>query len=225
MGNRSQKVRIPTQDRSMETKKRIREAAEVLFSQKGYHHTNSKEIARSAGVATGSFYAYYKDKGELFCSIVERYYLQIFDEIKRIGTIAIQKKDSPVAVVKELLIALYEAHTIEPGLHREITILLLESKSPSSCKSPDAELYAKVSSYVQRLDREVLKWVEGLIAHAYPALDEKKKSLVAKLIFIVCEQLVHELRLSEKSQQESLVLLQELSQMVEAYLIQVGVED
>lgn len=224
MGNRSQNVRVPTQDRAMETKKRIREAAEMLFSQKGYHHTNSKEIARSAGVATGSFYAYYKDKGELFCSIVEMYYLQIFDEIKQIGTRALEKNGPPMAVVKELLIALYNAHTIEPGLHREITILLLESKSPSSCKSSDAQLYAKVRSYVERLDREVLTWVEGLIGRLYPSLKETKKALVATLIFTVCEQLVHELRLSEKSQQESLVLLQELSQMVEAYLVQVGVE-
>ena len=54
-------VRIPKQHRSVQTKNRIVKAGFQLFSRKGIHGTTSKEIADKAGVAIGSFYAYFKN--------------------------------------------------------------------------------------------------------------------------------------------------------------------
>jgi AcrR family transcriptional regulator len=67
------KVRIPKQQRSQETKKRIEDAAFQLFSQKGIHGTNSREIADKAGVAIGSFYSYYRNKKQLLLTILENF--------------------------------------------------------------------------------------------------------------------------------------------------------
>lgn len=217
----SSTVRTPSQDRSMETKRRIREAGEALFSQKGYHHTNSKEIAKEAGVSTGSFYAYYSDKAELFCAIVEEYYLQIFDEIKHFGSEAFEVQGSLQSLTSSLLFALYRAHSIETGLHREITVILLESRSPSSSSGPDARLYQQVSSYVKRLDEEVLQWVETLMARLYPNLERDRRTRMARLVFTVCEQLIHELKLSEEGSDHT-ALLEELAVMLSSYLEKAG---
>ena len=49
------KFRLPQQQRSVETKQKLMEAGLQLFREKGYFQTNAKEIAKTAGVATGSF--------------------------------------------------------------------------------------------------------------------------------------------------------------------------
>ncbi len=69
MERANRKVRIPRQKRGIETKGRIIQAARGLFSRKGFHGTNSKEIASAAGVSIGSFYSYFQDKKALFLEV------------------------------------------------------------------------------------------------------------------------------------------------------------
>ncbi|MFZ5563214.1 MAG: TetR/AcrR family transcriptional regulator [Thermodesulfobacteriota bacterium] len=71
-------VRIPRQQRSLETRKKIEKAALGLFSRKGIHGTNSKEIAQKAGVSTGSFYSYFKNKKQLLLEILEDFLNQTY---------------------------------------------------------------------------------------------------------------------------------------------------
>ena len=61
------------QKRTIESREKIRQAALALFAKKGYYNTNTKEIAKTAGVSVGNFYNYYKDKGELYYSLAEEY--------------------------------------------------------------------------------------------------------------------------------------------------------
>ena len=46
-------------------------AAERVFAQKGYHAAAMQDIAREAQYATGTVYLYFKDKEELYLSILE----------------------------------------------------------------------------------------------------------------------------------------------------------
>ena len=64
-----------------ETKEQIKKAAFQLFSQKGIHGTNSKEIAKKAGVSIGSFYSYFKNKKILLLEILEDHCDQVFSSI------------------------------------------------------------------------------------------------------------------------------------------------
>jgi len=48
----------------------ILKAALTVFTQKGYAAATMPEIARSAGVATGTIYLYYPSKRELFVSVI-----------------------------------------------------------------------------------------------------------------------------------------------------------
>ena len=56
MTEQKNKVRTPTQKWSIETNKKILDAAAAFFTEKGYYGTNALEIAARAGVATGSFW-------------------------------------------------------------------------------------------------------------------------------------------------------------------------
>ena len=58
-------VRVPQQKRSIEKKQRIIEAGYSMFIKKGYFDTNTAEIAREAGLSTGSVYAYFSDKKDI----------------------------------------------------------------------------------------------------------------------------------------------------------------
>ncbi len=53
-----------------DTRRRLVEAGTALFAAEGLHAVTSARIARSAGVATGTFYLHFKDKQELFREIV-----------------------------------------------------------------------------------------------------------------------------------------------------------
>jgi AcrR family transcriptional regulator len=54
-----------------ETRERLVAAAARLFNRVGYHRTNSNQIAREAGYATGVFYKHFADKREIFLAAYE----------------------------------------------------------------------------------------------------------------------------------------------------------
>jgi AcrR family transcriptional regulator len=58
-------------------KEQILEAAMAIFSQKGYTAATVPEIARLAGVATGTIYIYYPSKRELFISVIKNLIITI----------------------------------------------------------------------------------------------------------------------------------------------------
>lgn len=53
-----------------QTRARLREAGKALLAANGLHGVTSHDIAREAGVATGTFYLHFKDKQQLFREII-----------------------------------------------------------------------------------------------------------------------------------------------------------
>ncbi|WP_320006341.1 TetR/AcrR family transcriptional regulator [Maridesulfovibrio sp.] len=60
----------PVQERADVTRNDILEAAQIVFSNKGYAGANTKNIAAAAGVATGSVYRYFKNKKIIFIEVM-----------------------------------------------------------------------------------------------------------------------------------------------------------
>src|SRR5258707_642340 len=67
------KVAKPLKDRSQDKRRRIEAAALALFTTQGYHGTNSREIAKRAGVSTAAIYTHYPSKEALFTGLVEQH--------------------------------------------------------------------------------------------------------------------------------------------------------
>lgn len=66
------KTRIPTQKRALEKYERILDSAFKLFNENGYYNTTTADISKEANVATGSVYAYFEDKKEIYIRVIER---------------------------------------------------------------------------------------------------------------------------------------------------------
>lgn len=77
------------QERTIVNRKKILDSARQLFNEKGYYHTNTKEIAKEADVATGSFYNYFPDKLSIFQEIMiihlERNYADLCELTKKLN--------------------------------------------------------------------------------------------------------------------------------------------
>jgi AcrR family transcriptional regulator len=50
----------------------ILDAAGRVFAEKGYEHSSIRDIAEAAGVADGTIYNYYENKGDLMKALIER---------------------------------------------------------------------------------------------------------------------------------------------------------
>jgi AcrR family transcriptional regulator len=62
-----------TQARSRATRKRLLEAAEIVFAGKGYDGARMSDIANEAGCSVGAVYFRFKDKNALFSAIAESF--------------------------------------------------------------------------------------------------------------------------------------------------------
>jgi AcrR family transcriptional regulator len=61
---------VPVTPRGEATRRRILDAAEAVFGEKGYHAASVTEITQRAQVAQGTFYLYFHSKREIFLQLV-----------------------------------------------------------------------------------------------------------------------------------------------------------
>ena len=54
-------------------KKQILDISTTMFSEKGYHETHVELIIKTAKVGKGTFYRYFKNKEDLFVSVLQRF--------------------------------------------------------------------------------------------------------------------------------------------------------
>ncbi|MFU1796470.1 TetR/AcrR family transcriptional regulator [Paenibacillus azoreducens] len=117
------KIRIPRQERSIKTKEAILQAAMELFSEKGYHGTNTKEIAAAAGVSTGSFYSYYKDKRAVFLDSLTIYFKTLLGRIETyLAEINFSTMDKHEFIL-EVIDSLIFSHQVFTEFHKELQVM------------------------------------------------------------------------------------------------------
>lgn len=66
--------------RRLDTRRRLLKAAGELFVERGFHATRPQDVARAAGVATGTFYLHFVDKEAAFLAFSERVQNQLLAE-------------------------------------------------------------------------------------------------------------------------------------------------
>ncbi|KPK44264.1 MAG: hypothetical protein AMK74_05460 [Nitrospira bacterium SM23_35] len=69
----------------IESKKKIMKAAMDVFSRKGYAKANIREIARIAGISIGGVYLYFRNKEELYKSLINEKMLDIGSKTETIA--------------------------------------------------------------------------------------------------------------------------------------------
>jgi AcrR family transcriptional regulator len=197
------KVRIPKQKRGLMTRERILEAAEKLFSEKGYHSTNSKEIVAEAGVSIGSFYSYFRDKKAVFFAVLRRYNQRVLERVSTPPEGKGRQWKSARMLLDHLLKNALAAHDFSPQFHREATAM----------RYSDSE----VEAFFDNEEEQMILYMESLFGMFKDEIRVKDTRAAALVIHMAMEEVVHSIKIfgvkiSEKR------LLKELGEMISRYL-------
>ncbi|MDF2504685.1 TetR/AcrR family transcriptional regulator [Clostridium sp.] len=197
----NREVRIPIQKRSIAKRKKIIDTANKIFNDRGYFNTNTAEIAKEAGLATGSVYAYFKDKKDIFLEVSDMYARLVYNNtIKNLNKIK-EKKDLKL-FVKTIINSIIEKHKLSPRLHKEITML-------ASMDSEIKDYYAKQEQLLINKYLEKLKEYNLNYSHS-----KEKLFMVHSLI----EEMCHEIIYNDKSNLDKNILIGECTKAVHKIL-------
>ncbi len=101
----------PPQDK----REAILDAAICVFAQRGFFQAQVADVARSAGVAAGTVYLYFKGKDDVLVSVFERTMREAIDEARAL----VATVDDPV----ERLRRLAHLHLGRLGRHRDLAVV------------------------------------------------------------------------------------------------------
>ena len=91
----------------------ILESAIKIFAKNGYHNSRINQIAKEAGIASGSVYLYYKNKEDLLARIFENVWKQLYNEISIIH----KRRDlSAIDKIEFLIDLIFDIFSANPPL-------------------------------------------------------------------------------------------------------------
>lgn len=120
-------IREPVQKRSIEKKEKIIKSGFELICEKGYHNTNTAEIAKNAGVSTGIVYQYFKDKHDIFICSLEKYADNIFYPMPKFKHSNFDKNDFS-EILRKLIDLYIKNHKLSQTAHEEIIAMTHSDK-------------------------------------------------------------------------------------------------
>jgi len=142
MSTSTSELKLSRKDRERELHRReILAAAERLFASKGYRATTVEEIAREAEFAVGTIYTLFKDKDDLYTSIIEDFACELLGHLEQ--TVV------PMADATEALAAMIELRLRHFHVHRAFLRSALEAV-PILRVSPAAACPARAMEIFER---------------------------------------------------------------------------
>ena len=120
-------IREPVQKRSIEKKEKIIKAGFELICEKGYHNTNTAEIAKAAGVSTGIVYNYFKDKHDILIEGIKIYANDIFYPMLKIEELDFSKGNL-AKNLKNMILSFIDNHKLSQSAHEEIMAMTHSDK-------------------------------------------------------------------------------------------------
>lgn len=195
-------IRIPTQKRSIEKRNKIIEKGFNLMSEKGYHNTNTAEIAKYAGVSTGIIYQYFNDKKEIFIEGVKQYSNNILYPV--IDTLEMNNIDikNLENLLNNIINEFVNKHNISKKAHEELMAMShLDSDIADIFKESEINVTKKIVSILEKNNikltnpYEKIHIIYGLIDnlcheivyhhHEITNLDIMKKEVINIIIYII----------------------------------------
>lgn len=172
-----------------EIKERILDNALDSFLEKGYRSTSMQEIAHKTGIAAGNIYNYFKNKEEVFSTLIT----PVLAQVKAI--FGIQPQDLPMLKLRdnigiseekmEQFIKVYQSN-------RKVFVLLFEKSDSTKFETTKADVIDSLVSAIIRaknaftphpatLEQETLvrafaaAYISGVISILTTSMDEKVK--------------------------------------------------
>lgn len=144
--------------------KRTKEEAEItlnnilsaglkVFSRRGYAATTLEEIAREASVTRGAVYWHFKNKHDLYLSLLKRYESKFLEELEEI----VNEEDSSINIIKRSIKKFFQ--TLENDDEFRMFEIITYRSGDAFDKSPEffREQMAFMKKYHERLRKIVSK--------------------------------------------------------------------
>jgi TetR/AcrR family acrAB operon transcriptional repressor len=109
-----------TKDEALETRNRILDAAERVFSERGVSRTSLEDLASAAGVTRGAIYWHFKDKSDLFAAMVNRVTLPMEAMVARSSDEAVE---DPLASLKACAVNCLKRTATDPQCQRVFDVV------------------------------------------------------------------------------------------------------
>jgi AcrR family transcriptional regulator len=169
--------KAPRQQRAVETRARILEAAAEVFTEHGYSAGTTNRIADRAGMSVGSLYQYFPNKDAILVELVEAHIAEGAEVLAPIIDEALRGELTVEQLVRRVVHAFVELHVRERRLHQ---VLWEESPRPPS-----------VLQDLHALEDASFELVEQILRDAErPPADPE---LAARIAVTTVESLVHRL--------------------------------
>jgi AcrR family transcriptional regulator len=195
-------VRVPQQKRSIEKKEKIIEAAYRIFNISGYFGTNTAEIAKEAGLSTGSVYAYFTDKKDILMACLNQFGDRLTEDICReIG--GLSAAGDIFVIVEKVLQILGEFHKQSELYHNEVMSLRYRDED--------------VKNYFVNIQRTMMEAVTKAIEeHGYSFGHSREQTY---LLFRMIDGIEDELAFNEHPDIDHDILIEECSRLIISMLI------
>jgi AcrR family transcriptional regulator len=133
-------------------KDRILEAAEKVFSEKGFYDAKISKIAELANVSVGTIYRFYKSKEELYGEVIKKKLLEMEREVER----AVEGKE-PLEAIKVYVNTVVDFFSKE---YHFFEIFMMELGSSFIIDTERFNLSEWYRDYVKKLSKIVEKGIE-----------------------------------------------------------------
>jgi AcrR family transcriptional regulator len=144
-------MRARTLEAKQQKGQKILEAAKELFFNKGYYGITIEMITEKAGVSTGTFYLYYKNKIEIYKALQNEGLDILIDEIRKVISQPGMSSSAKLSEVARTYFSYYNNH------REYFDIIQILSASPDELKETQTEISRIIDSKVYHL----LKMIEG----------------------------------------------------------------
>ncbi len=203
MTNPEQQIRVPQQKRSIEKKTKIIGAGIELFSKKGFHNTSSTDIANEANVSIGTFYAYFKDKKEVFQEFMNNHFEELVEKIYNYAAEIIPTIKSKRKFLRAILDKFYDVH--KNVKFRDAEIMAMKYIDP------DMKICA------EKNEQDSIARTINLLNHFKSELKLRNIELGSTFLNITVQQVIHYFVFSKNDVPKEKVL-DELEDMLYKYL-------
>ncbi|WP_079528321.1 TetR/AcrR family transcriptional regulator [Halobacillus hunanensis] len=149
-------------------RKQMVKGAVTLFTEKGFHKTTTREIAKASGFSIGTLYEYIRKKEDVLFLVCD----SIYERVKERMESSIDQNETSV---DNLVCAIRSYFSLMDDMQDEVVVMYQEVKSLSK----DAQ------DYVLRKERDMVAMLEKVIINSLPVqLPEGDTALVANNIFV-----------------------------------------
>lgn len=193
----------PQQKRSKENKSRILDAALDLFAIQGFHGTTAKAIAARAGVATGSFYRYFRDKKAAFLAVCARMEQELGGSIFHHGEQLRQEGRPEAEILASLVRFAVTAHHCHKDFQREVLAMQI--------MDPD------LAAWAREREQRVLNTLLAFLSARRSDYRVQDLEAAAELILYSIEEVSHRSAFFDSAVGEER-LIRELQDMLIRYL-------